>query len=60
MILHMAGVEHMKMWKADVTKAYRRIPVHHSGHWMMWVVLLIGDEPMVARHNATPFGATGE
>ena len=60
MILHMAGVEHMKMWKADVTKAYRRIPVHPSDHWMMWVAVLIGDEPMVARHNATPFGATGE
>ena len=54
------GVEHMKMWKADVTKAYRRIPVHPSDHWMMWVALPIGDEPMVARHNATPFGATGE
>ena len=57
--LHSFGVKCMRPWKADVNKAYRRIPVHPDDHWLMWVCLLVGNKPMVARHNAMPFGAVG-
>jgi hypothetical protein len=60
MIFHKAGIKNMKLWKADIAKAYRRIPVDPDDHWLMWVCLLVAGKPMVARHNAMPFGAIGE
>ena len=43
-------------WKADVDKAYRRIPVHPEHRWMLTVAFLLKDEVWTAQHNTMAFG----
>jgi hypothetical protein len=43
-------------WKADVDKAYRRIPVAPEHRWLLWVVFQHKGQRWLARHNAMPFG----
>ena len=44
-------------WKADVDKAYRRIPVAPSHRWLLWVCFSHKGQRWLARHNAMPFGS---
>ena len=60
MMLHRLGAGNLKLWKADIAKAYRRVPVDPADRWATWVCLSVSGIPMVAQHNAMPFGAVGE
>jgi hypothetical protein len=44
-------------WKADVDKAYRRLPVAPEHRWLLWVAFQHKGERWLSRHNAMPFGS---
>ena len=46
------------MWKRDIGKAFRRLPVRVDHLDLSWVVFLADGVRMVAQHLAMPFGTT--
>jgi len=46
------------LFKADVDAAYRRIPAKLEHRWLLWIVFMVGNTVVAARHNSMCFGAT--
>ena len=44
-------------WKADVDKAYRRLPVAPEQRWLLGVAFKHFGTTWIAQHNAMPFGS---
>lgn len=53
------GLRNLGFWKADIKRAFRRIPVRPDQRWLLWVVVCGTSGAVAARHNAMPFGCTG-
>ena len=49
------GVE-PRMWKRDISSAFRRVPIKAEHIDLAWVVWMIGGELWVASHIGMPFG----
>ena len=47
----------LRLWKADVDSAYRRVPVEESSQNDAWIVFMRNNQPVAARHFALPFGS---
>ena len=45
------------MWKADIASAFRRVPIRPEHRQHAYVCIATENGPLVAGHNATPFGA---
>jgi hypothetical protein len=44
-------------WKADIDKAYRRLPVKPEDRWLVWVAFTHDGRKWAAGHNTMPFGS---
>lgn len=53
------GIEQVKLWKADVKSAYRRMPVRLSDRRFLGILLRVGKDIWMSKHLAAPFGAVG-
>ena len=47
----------LRLWKADVDSAYRRIPIAESSQDDAWIVFMRNSRPVAAKHFAQPFGS---
>jgi hypothetical protein len=57
--LRKSGVADIRLWKADVKSAYRRMPVRPSDRRFLGVLLRVGEDIWMSKHLAAPFGAVG-
>ena len=48
----------VKLWKADIDSAYRRIPVKPEHRMFLWIAVLCRGTVWVAGHTACAFGCT--
>ena len=53
------GFKKLSMWKADISSAYRRVPIRCEDKWMAWIALIDQDKVKIAQHNVAMFGARG-
>ena len=58
-LAYACGLRNIGFWKADIKRAFRRIPVRHDQRWLLWVVICGTSGAVASRHNAMPFGCTG-
>ena len=53
------GFKKLSMWKADISSAYRRVPIRCEDKWMAWIAMIDQDKVKIAQHNVAMFGARG-
>ena len=46
----------VELWKRDVSKAFRRLPISHQHHDLCWVAFLVHGIGYAAAHRGMPFG----
>ena len=57
LLLQLLTGETPHFWKADVDKAFRRVPVAPEHRWLLYVAFTHQGESWVSGHNAMPVGS---